>query len=100
MFEIPLEPLPRQDFSIRLDGDRYEIRIAEIAGNTLTVDIVRNGVTLVTGTPAIANGALLPYRYQWRGNFAFRTPAGELPHWQNFGGTCQLIYASPEELTP
>ena len=99
MFTIPIEPIPKQEFSTRLDDFRYVLTLREAAG-VMSVTIERDGVTLIRNVRAVANSPLLPYVYQegGGGNFAFRTINDELPDWRKFNTSQQLIYATAAEL--
>lgn len=94
---IPIEQLPKQEFSIRLDDHRYVIAILETAG-CMSVNIERDGVVIVSGARAVASFNLMPYQYQEAGNFAFFTLNDELPFWNLFNVSQQLIYATQAEL--
>lgn len=97
MRRIPLEAIPNQSFSVRLDDALYDITIKEARG-IMAVTIVRDNVELVSGLRATAGTPLLPYRYQESGNFIITTENDEIPYYTQFGVTQNLIYASQEEL--
>ncbi len=102
MQEIPILAIPRQQFSVVLDSQRWGIRIYQATG-CMAVDFTLNDVELINGVRAVADYQLLPYRYmaaRGLGNFAFATGGNntELPWWEDFGMSCKLIYASASEL--
>lgn len=103
MLDIPLAAVPNQTFSVRLDDSFYDIAIHLCEGlfpatAIMAVDIVRDGVAIVTGQRVVAGLPVIPYRYLEKGNFLFLTEDDELPYWEEFGITQFLIYASPAEL--
>lgn len=99
MQTIPTQAIPRQEFTITLDGVRWGITL-QTSGQATYCTILANGVAVVTGVKCSAGFQLLPARWMegTTGNFAFATPANELPWWQNFGTTHILQYATAAEL--
>lgn len=97
---IPLEPLPNQEFNIRLDNFRYKIRLNTVDDTCLCATISRDDVPLIDGNRATSNTVLIPYRYLEGdgGNFAFVTPNDELPQFEQLGTTHILVYYSRAEL--
>lgn len=96
---VPLESIPNQSLSIRLEGRRYEIRLnwgAEIMSAT----IIRDDEFIISGVRCVPGSFLLPYQYleESSGNFVFETSNGNLPNYQDFGDTQILLYFSNEEL--
>jgi hypothetical protein len=97
---IPLDPIPNQSLSIRLDGHRYIITVKEIGG-MMGVTIERDNVVLVDMVRAVAGFPLLPYRYLSRdaGNFIFtHTDPGAYPYYEDFGTKSQLVYSTAAEI--
>lgn len=97
---IPLDPIPNQSLSIRLDGRRYVLTVKEI-GDMMSVTIVRDNVTLIENVRAVAGFPLLPYGYMWHdaGNFIFtNTEDGVIPYYTDFGTKSQLVYSSAAEI--
>ena len=94
---INLQAVANQSLSIALDEQQYDLTIKETNG-VMSVDFVRESITLQQGARAVAGTPLLPYRYQQNGNFIFITLNGELPYYTKFGISQSLIYASPSEL--
>ena len=97
---LPLDPIPNQSLSIRLDGRRYVITVKDL-GDVMGVTIVRDNVTLVENVRAAAGFPLLPYGYLWHGagNFIFTsTEEGAIPYYTDFGTKSQLVYSSAAEI--
>lgn len=95
---IPIETLAKQEFSVRLDEQRFVIGIRETAG-VMSVSFERNGEVLLSNSRAVANRLLLPYDYLEgsAGNFAFRTLESDLPWWEQFNVSQQLVYVTAIE---
>lgn len=98
MNTVPLEATPNQRLGIRLAGSRYEIELKQ-TGQVMSVTIIRDGVTLISGFRCVAGSPLIPYPYlATSGNFMFLTENDELPNWRLFGSTQTLVFASAAEL--
>jgi hypothetical protein len=97
MREIPLEALPNQSFSIRLDDDLYSFELKTIQ-DVMTVTIYRGQTLIQQGLRAVAGAPLIPFKYLQSGNFLFITENEALPYWTEFGVTQQLLYFSAEEI--
>ncbi len=99
MIQIPLDAIPNQSLSIRLDGRRYEITVQATSG-VMSATIVRDGTMLVQGMQCGASVLLLPFRYMEdnAGNFVFMTGNGEYPDYTKFDSTHELLYVSNAEL--
>lgn len=97
MQTIPLQPIPNQSLTVRLDDVRYVIELKE-AGGMMAATIDRAGVRLVTGMrcPAGIPLLLFPHLFSGFGNFVFVSEG--IPYYTNFGTNCQLVYASASEL--
>lgn len=98
MLTIPLDSIPNQSLTVRLDGAQYALTFKE-AGGVMMVTIDRDGTRLVTGARCVAGFPLLPHRYLWprSGNFLFLSEG--IPYFADFGSTCALVYASAEEIS-
>ncbi len=94
---IDLQAIPNQSLSATLDDVRYELTFKDIGG-LMSLDIVRDNVTLNPGGRIVAGTPLIPYRYQESGNFIITTEGGQIPYFTSFGITQFLIYASAAEL--
>lgn len=99
MFKIPLDPIPNQNCSVRLDGALFDLTV-KIARELMAITIKRDGVILVQGVRCLPDTQLIPHRYLEgaTGNFYFRTADGSYPHYSRFGGTDILYYATKDEL--
>jgi len=97
---VPIDPVPNQELSIRLDGRRYTITLKD-CGDVMIATVTRDGVPLVTGARCVAGYPLLPYGHLSAdsGNFIFtNTQDGAIPFYPDFGSTCQLVYSTAEEI--
>lgn len=97
MIEIPLQAIPNQSLTIRLDNNFYQITLKEIEG-LMAITIIRDGTPIVIGERIVPGYPIIPYRYLENGNFAFLTLDDEYPYYPQFGVTQQLVYASQSEL--
>jgi hypothetical protein len=97
---IDVEALPNQEFSIRLDAYRYNVRLNSVSDGAMCATIQRDGVTVIDGVRCVAGRFVLPYAYLegLGGNFFFDTPNDEIPDYQQFGTTHFLVYLSAAEL--
>jgi hypothetical protein len=93
---IPLQIIPNQALSLRLDGYRYDIAL-KAAGDVMVADIVRDDVTLLSGQRLMAGTPLLPFAYLADGNFMFATADDMPPWWENFD-TQTLVYLTAAEV--
>lgn len=99
MYQIPLQPLTNQRFSVRLEGVLFDVTIK--AARTMTAaTIIRNGVTVVQGVRCLPSMALIPSRYleAESGNFYFLTEGNSYPDYTRFGMKDRLMYLTKEEL--
>lgn len=101
---IPLQSIPNQELSIKLNGNNYSITIKNInntddaENNLMAVSISRNNELLISGFRLVSGFTVIPYRYLEDGNFAFSTPDQNYPDYTRFGVTQFMFYADPEEL--
>lgn len=96
MQNIPLAAEPNQEFTVRLDDTRYDLRLKE-ANGVMVADVTIDDVVTITGTRVLAGEFVIPYLYMARGNFLLLTNGDELPDWREFGSSQSLVYMSPEE---
>lgn len=95
---VPLEQLPNQSLSINVDGNRWDLRI-KVATNSMVIDISLNDQVIILGQRITVGWPVIPYDYlATEGNFIFLTENEEMPDWNMFGITQQLLYVSPGEL--
>lgn len=97
MLAINLSAVPNQTFSVRVDGFFYEFTIKE-ANGIMAATISRDNELIVSGARICTGSALMPYPFQQKGNFIITTENDELPYWDKFGVTQQLIYMSDAEI--
>jgi hypothetical protein len=99
MQAVPLQAIPRQQFTITLDGVEFDITLQAVQ-DCMYATILANTVAVVKGVRCVAGFQLLPYQYLegTTGNFTFSTANDELPWWQNFGVDQFLIYATAAEV--
>lgn len=95
---IPLQSIANQAFSVFLDGSNYDIALKATNG-VMSVDIVRDGVAIISGQRVVANETLIPYTYLETGNFGFLTNDDDIPYFTNFNVDQTLLYFSPDDLT-
>src|SRR5262245_38111688 len=94
---VPLAAIPNQSFSVRLADSLYDITVRSSDG-IMVVDIARDTVLIVEGMRALAGVPLLPYRHLESGNFVFFTANNELPDYNQFNVTQELVYFDAEAL--
>jgi hypothetical protein len=99
MLFVPLEVLPNQTFSIQIDNHNYDMAVYS-CNLIMAFDLVRDGVTILTGQRVVVGTPVIPYEYleNENGNFAFVTANEEYPDYLQFNTTQSLIYASNDEL--
>lgn len=96
---IDIDPIPNQEFSVTVDGNRWDFVIKE-AVSSMICDLSLNDEVILSGARIVAGTPIIPYEYLRRkGNFIILTENDELPYWTQFGVNQQLIYASAEELS-
>jgi len=94
---VPIEAVANQEFTITLEGSRYNLSIKQ-AIECMEIDIVRDDIVIVTGMRPVAGTPVIPYRYLERGNFLFLTENDDLPWWEKFGSTQSLLYLTIAEM--
>lgn len=99
MLHIPLQPIPNQRLSVRLEGVLFSLTL-KAARTMLAITIIRNGVTVVQGVRCLPGTALIPRRYQEgeAGNFYFLTDGNSYPDYTRLGSKDRLFYLAKEEL--
>ena len=100
MQRIPLDSIPNQAFSVRLEGAYYDITIRALNDEVMTISIVRDGVPVVHNTRAVPLMTVIPYSYREAhyGNFVWHTADGDYPYYTRFGSTDALFFATDAEL--
>jgi hypothetical protein len=97
MFNVPLQAVPNQSFSIQLDGNNYDLSIRD-CGNIMAVDVSINNTIIVIGCRAVPGNFILPYRYLENGNFLITTLDDEYPDWRRFGLDQLMVFGTQAEL--
>lgn len=97
MRTVPLAAVPNQEFTVTIDDVRWVVGVKTARGVT-AVNISREGVTLLTGSRALAGEPLIPYAYLQTGNFVFVTLNDALPEYSLFGVSQFLVYLSADEI--
>jgi hypothetical protein len=99
MQTIPLLGIPRQEFTIVLDGIFFDITLQAV-DDCMYATILANGAAVVKAQRCVAAFEILPYHYLegTGGNFVFITANDDLPWWENFGTDQLLVYASAAEI--
>lgn len=97
MIDVALQPVANQSLSIQLDDSRYDLTIKE-ANGVMCATVARDGVTLIQGVRIVAKTPLVPYAYLQEGNFVLLTEGDELPYFDQFGNTQNLVYLSADEI--
>lgn len=95
MLPIPLTALSNQEVSFNADNAYWELHVFQ-ADFQMYADIVRDGVTIVSGTRCLAGIGVMPYSYMHLpnfGNFVF----DNVVDWNNFGTTCNMYYLDATE---
>ncbi|ATW57892.1 hypothetical protein CNR33_00046 [Pseudomonas phage tabernarius] len=95
MLPIPLTALANQEVSFNADNAYWELHVYQ-AVDQMYADIVRDGVTIVSGTRCLAGIGVMPYSYMHMpnfGNFVF----DNVVDWNNFGTTCKMYYLDVTE---
>ena len=105
MMQIPITNIPNQSLSFSADGNQYDIRIHATSDNgepgseIMAFDITIYNIVIITGIRAVAGFPIIPSIYLQNGNFVVLTNNDDLPDWNQFGISQQLMYASEAELT-
>lgn len=94
---IPLAAISNQRFSCLIGGRRFALTFKQIT-DVLCVDIVIDGIRVLSGSRVLAGEVLIPYRYLESGNFLVLTLGGEIPNWQSLGRTQTLVYLTRDEI--
>jgi len=98
MRTIPISPIPNQQLSVTLDGNRWVLTLKE-ANGVMCCDVVLNEVTLLSGQRVVAGSPIIPYRYlQTSGNFWILTENDDYPEYTQFGDGQILVYMSVADI--
>ena len=94
---LELRQIKSQRVSIRLGENLYDLRVYSIPGG-MAFDMIRDEATILSGFRIVPGTPLIPYKYLESGNFMLIIPDNELPDYNQFGLTQNLIYFSDDEL--
>jgi hypothetical protein len=97
MMQLPIQPLPNQEFQALLDGNSWDFTIRTTNG-VASMTLALNGNTVVENARCVAGSLVIPAQYEEAGNFLFLTANNQLPDYPLFGTTQSLIYASAVDL--
>lgn len=99
MINIPLSAVPNQQITVNVGDNRWTLRIKEARGSIIA-DVSLNDSPMLYGQRFAVGTPLIPYRHlQGNGNFLLLVDNEDLPDWQQFGVTQQLVYVAPSEIT-
>lgn len=94
---IPISAIPNQSFSARLDNSLYDITIKEARGS-MVISMTRDGATLLDAIRLTPGTPIIPYAYKESGNFVLTNINDDLPDYNKFGVSQNLIYLSAAEM--
>lgn len=98
MRNIPISAVPNQQITLTIGSNRWSIRL-KVAVSSMIADILLNDRPIVLGQRIAVGTPIIPYDYlSLDGNFLLLVDGEDLPDWQKFGVSQQLVYVSPEEL--
>lgn len=96
MYEIVLNPIPNQSFSVTIDNNEYDLEIRTY-GKFTFLSIWRGNVNLLNNQRVYGNQPIIMYDYLTdSGDFYFI--GDEDPTYENFGKSVQLYYILDTEL--
>lgn len=94
---LELRRIKSQQVSIRLGDRLYDFRVYSVPGG-MAFDMIRDEVLMLSGFRIVPGTPLIPYGYLESGNFMLIVPDTELPDYNQFGLTQNLIFFSDAEL--
>ena len=98
MRNIPIAAVPNQELSVTLNGNRWVLTL-KVGTNSMIADVVLNNQPIVLGQLIAVGTPIIPYEYlQGSGNFLLLVENDELPDWQKFNTTQQLVFVEPDEI--
>ena len=98
MRNIPIAAVPNQELSVTLNGNRWVLTL-KVGTNSMIADVVLNDQPIVLGQLIAVGTPIIPYEYlQGSGNFLLLVENDELPDWQKFNSTQQLVFVEPGEI--
>lgn len=98
MYNIPIQSIPNQIFSVMLDNVNYRVALRTIQGMTY-MSVWANGDILFHSQLCTPNAYVNPYNYVGLGGkFYFRCSDGQYPYFENFGDTAELYFYTAGEI--
>ena len=103
-YEIDLNNLPNQNFTISINDIDMEVNIrlaGEDDNRIMFFSLLINDEYICPNVPVFSNQGVLPYPYmvsEVGGNFYFITENDDYPNYENFGTTCKLYFLTEDEL--
>ncbi|HHH3032952.1 TPA: hypothetical protein ACPZXY_004694 [Serratia marcescens] len=99
MLEIVLKPLKSQRFTVSLNNQACEIRLAQRTTG-LYIDLAVNGTPCLQGVLCLNGNKIVRYGYlPFAGELFFADLAGNAdPEWSGLGERFKLYYLAPEEM--
>lgn len=94
---VPLQAIPNQSFTVNLGGNVFDIELRAMK-DIMTISMAINGAQKLRNARCVAGALVIPSRYLEAGNFLFLTLNGELPDYNKFTTTQQLVYFSEDDL--
>lgn len=95
---VPLQAAPSQTFSF-IDPDNNEWNIAvKLVSEQMAFSFTRNGTLLLENITAVAGYRIIPYDYLEDGNFVMITQSQQVPDYNQFGLTQQLVFLTEAEI--
>ncbi|MFN1150040.1 phage baseplate plug family protein [Serratia liquefaciens] len=99
MLEIVLKPLKAQRFTVTLNNQACEIRLAQRTTG-LYIDMTVNSIPCLQGALCLNGNKIVRYGYlPFAGELFFADLEGNAdPEWSGLGERFKLYYLAPEEL--
>lgn len=99
MLEIVLKPLKAQRFTVTLNNQECEIRLAQ-RSTGLYLDLTVDSAPCLQGVLCLNGNKIVRYRYlSFSGELFFSDLSGSAdPDWSGLGDRFKLYYLAPEEL--
>ena len=94
---VVLRPLRSQTLQANLGAAQYSLKVYSAAGG-MCYDMTRNNVVITRGQRIVAGTPLIPYRYLEDGNFILTTEDNDLPDYNKFSDTQNLLYFGSADL--
>jgi len=98
-FQITIDAVPQQTFTLLQDDVSYEVMITETRG-VMSISFSLDQVVAISNSRVFTDSFLIPYRYLEGdgGNFIITSEADEIPYYTEFGITQFLFYLTAAEM--